>query len=86
MEPVLSSIIGALVAGAVASAGKVGGKVVSDAYEGLKELIIAKLKKKGVVTPHCSRPRTGTRMGRTRRAGHWRTCSASIRRVCSALK
>jgi hypothetical protein len=49
MEPVLSSIIGALVAGAVASAGKVGGKAVSDAYEGLKELIIGKLKKRGTV-------------------------------------
>lgn len=49
MEPILSSIIGALAAGALAKAGEVGGRVVLDAYEGLKTLIIQKLGKKGAV-------------------------------------
>jgi hypothetical protein len=49
MEQILSSIIGALVAGAVAKASDVGGKVLADAYDGLKSLIVSKLGKGGAV-------------------------------------
>jgi hypothetical protein len=49
MEAVLGGIISALVAGAVAKASDVGGKVISDAYDGLKALIVRKLGKGGAV-------------------------------------
>jgi hypothetical protein len=49
MESVLVSIIGALVAGAVAKAGEVGGKAIADAYDGLKSLLVRKLGKGGAV-------------------------------------
>jgi hypothetical protein len=49
MESVLVSIIGALVAGAVAKSGEVGGKAIADAYDGLKSLVVRKLGKGGAV-------------------------------------
>jgi hypothetical protein len=49
VEPILSSIIAALAAGAVAKASDIGGKAISDAYDGLKSLIIRKLGKGGAV-------------------------------------
>jgi hypothetical protein len=49
MEAVLGGIISALIAGAVAKASDVGGKVIADAYDGLKSLIIQKLGKGGAV-------------------------------------
>jgi hypothetical protein len=49
MEPILSSIIGALVAGAIAKASDVGGKAITEAYDGLKSLIVRKLGMGGVV-------------------------------------
>jgi hypothetical protein len=42
-EPILTTIIAALVAGATAQAGKVASQAVADAYTGLKDLIIRKL-------------------------------------------
>jgi len=49
MEPILTSIVAALVAGAVAKAKDVGSKALSDAYEGLKAIVIRKLGKRGAV-------------------------------------
>ena len=49
MEPLLTTILAALVAGAVAKAKDVASKAVSDAYEGLKSLLIRKLGKSGAV-------------------------------------
>ncbi len=49
METILSSIIAALAAGAVAKASDVGGKVIADAYDGLKSLLVEKLGKSGAV-------------------------------------
>ena len=49
MESVLVSIVGALVAGAVAKAGEVGGKAIGDAYDALKSLVVRKLGKGGAV-------------------------------------
>jgi hypothetical protein len=49
-EPVITGIVAALVAGATAQASKVASQAVTDAYKGLKKLIIAKLGgKKGAV-------------------------------------
>jgi len=48
MDPV-SAIVGAIVAGASAVASNVGAKAVSDAYDGLKNLIVAKCKRKAAV-------------------------------------
>jgi aryl-alcohol dehydrogenase-like predicted oxidoreductase len=58
MEAVLASIIGALVSGAVAKAGEVGGKAIADAYEGLKSLIVQKLGKGGAVQSVEDEPRS----------------------------
>jgi hypothetical protein len=49
MEPILTSVISALVAGATAKARDIASQVVSDAYAGLKSLIIRKLGKSGAV-------------------------------------
>jgi hypothetical protein len=43
MEPILTTIISALVAGAVAKAKDVASQAVSEAYQGLKSLIVRKL-------------------------------------------
>ena len=42
-EPILTTVIAALVAGATAQAGKVASQAISDAYDGLKALIVRKL-------------------------------------------
>jgi hypothetical protein len=49
MEPILTAIVSALVAGAAAKAKDVAAKAVSDAYDGLKSLLIRKLGKSGAV-------------------------------------
>jgi len=49
MEPILTTILSALVAGAAAKAKDVASKAVSDAYNGLKSLLIRKLGKSGAV-------------------------------------
>jgi hypothetical protein len=49
MEPILTTIVAALVAGAVAKAKDVGSEALADAYDGLKALIIRKLGKSGAV-------------------------------------
>jgi hypothetical protein len=49
VEPILISIVSALVAGATAKAKDVASKAVSDAYDGLKSLLIRKLGKSGAV-------------------------------------
>jgi hypothetical protein len=49
MVEFLTSIIGALAAGALAKAGDVGGRAVSDAYDALRALIVRKLGKGGAV-------------------------------------
>jgi hypothetical protein len=49
MEPILTTILSALVAGAAAKAKDVASKAVSDAYNGLKSLLISKLGKSGAV-------------------------------------
>jgi len=43
MEPILTSIVAALVAGATAKAKDVASQAISDAYEGLKGIIVNKL-------------------------------------------
>jgi hypothetical protein len=43
LESIITGIVAALVAGATAQASKVASQAVTDAYTGLKELIIAKL-------------------------------------------
>jgi len=49
MEPILTAILSALVAGAAAKAKDVAGEAVANAYEGLKSLLIRKLGKSGAV-------------------------------------
>ena len=49
MEPILTTILTAMVAGATAKAQDVASKAVSDAYDGLKTLLIRKLGKGGSV-------------------------------------
>jgi hypothetical protein len=49
MGEILATVIGTLAAGALAKAGELGGRVVSDAYDGLKSLIVGKLGKGGAV-------------------------------------
>ena len=49
MEAILGGIISALVAGAVAKANDVGGKIIADTYDGLKSLMVRKLGKSGAV-------------------------------------
>jgi hypothetical protein len=54
----LSSIVGALAAGALAKAGDVGGRAVADAYDGLRALIVRKLSKGGAVQSVEDEPRS----------------------------
>jgi hypothetical protein len=49
VEPILTTILSALVAGAVAKAKDVASKAVSDGYNGLKSLLVRKLGKSGAV-------------------------------------
>jgi hypothetical protein len=56
----LSSVIGALAAGAIAKAGDVGGRAVTDAYDALRALIVRKLGKGGAVQIVEDEPRSET--------------------------
>jgi hypothetical protein len=58
MIEVLTGIIGALSAGALAKAGDVGGRAVADAYDGLRALIVRKLGKGGAVQSLEDEPRS----------------------------
>ncbi len=49
MVEFLAAVIGALAAGALAKANDVGGRVVADAYDALRAVIIRKLDKESVV-------------------------------------
>lgn len=49
MEPILTSILAALAAGAVAKSKDVASQAITDAYGGLKSLIVRKLGKGGAV-------------------------------------
>jgi hypothetical protein len=49
MIEILSGVIAALASGALAKAGEIGGRAVTDAYDALKELLIHKLGKVGAV-------------------------------------
>jgi len=49
MIDILGGIVGALTAGAIAKGNEVGGRMIADAYEGLRSLIIRKLGKAGAV-------------------------------------
>jgi hypothetical protein len=49
MIDILGGIVGALTAGAIAKGSEVGGKMIADAYEGLRSLIVRKLGKAGAV-------------------------------------
>jgi hypothetical protein len=54
----LTSIVGALTAGALAKAGDVGGRAVADAYDVLRALIVRKLGKGGAVQSVEDEPRS----------------------------
>ena len=56
----LASIVGALAAGALAKAGDVGGRAVTDAYDALRALIVRKLGKGGAVQSIEDEPRSET--------------------------
>ena len=56
----LTSVIGALAAGALAKAGDVGGRAVTDAYDALRALIVRKLGKGGAVQSVVDEPRSET--------------------------
>jgi hypothetical protein len=56
----LASIVGALAAGALAKAGDVGGRAVTDAYDALRALIVRKLGKGGAVQSVEDEPRSET--------------------------
>ena len=58
MGELLASIIGALSAGALAKAGDIGGRAVTDAYDGLRALIVRKLGKGGAVQSVEDEPRS----------------------------
>lgn len=49
MEPILTTILGALAAGAIAKSKDIASQALTDAYDGLKSLIIQKLGKGGAV-------------------------------------
>jgi len=49
MDPILTSVVAAFVAGASAKAKDVGSEALSDAYDGLKKFIVRKLGKSGAV-------------------------------------
>ena len=54
----LASIVGALAAGALAKAGDIGGRAVTDAYDGLRAVIVRKLGKGGAVQSVEDEPRS----------------------------
>ena len=56
----LASIVGALAAGALAKAGDVGGRAVTDAYDALRALIVRKLGKGGAVQSVEDEPQSET--------------------------
>lgn len=56
----LPSIVGALAAGALAKAGDVGGRAVTDAYDASRALIVRKLGKGGAVQSIEDEPRSET--------------------------
>lgn len=58
MAEFLASIIGALAAGALAKAGDVGGRMLTDTYDALRSLIIRKLGKSGAVQSVEDEPRS----------------------------
>jgi hypothetical protein len=58
MVEVLTAIVGALAAGALAKAGDVGGRAIVDAYDGLRALIVRKLGKGGAVQSVEDEPRS----------------------------
>jgi predicted ATPase len=60
MVEILTIVIGALAAGALAKAGEIGGRAVVDAYDGLRTLIVRKLGKSGAVQSVEDEPRSET--------------------------
>lgn len=56
----LASIVGALAAGALAKAGEIGGRAVTDAYDALRALIVRKLGKGGAVQSVEDEPQSET--------------------------
>jgi hypothetical protein len=58
MVEFLAGIIGALAAGALAKAGDVGGRAVTDAYDALRTLIVRKLGRAGAVQSVEDEPRS----------------------------
>jgi hypothetical protein len=58
MVEFIASVIGALAAGALAKAGDVGGRAVTDAYDALRALIVRKLGKGGAVQSLEDEPRS----------------------------
>jgi len=58
MVEFLASIVGALAAGALAKAGEVGGRAVTDAYDALCAVIVRKLGKGGAVQSVEDEPRS----------------------------
>jgi hypothetical protein len=54
----LASIVGALAAGALAKTGDIGGRVVTDAYDALRAVIVRKLGKGGAVQSVEDEPRS----------------------------
>jgi hypothetical protein len=60
MVEFIAGVIGALAAGALAKAGEVGGRAVTDAYDALRGLIVRKLGKGGAVQSVEDEPRSET--------------------------
>ena len=58
MVEFLGSVIGALAVGALAKAGDIGGRAVTEAHDGLRSLIIRKLGKGGAVQSVEDEPRS----------------------------
>jgi hypothetical protein len=60
MIELLTSVVGALAAGALAKVGDVGGRAVTDGYDALRALIVRKLGKGGAVQSVEDEPRSET--------------------------
>jgi hypothetical protein len=60
MFEILTSVVGAVAAGALAKAGEIGGRAVTDAYDALRTLIVRKLGKDGAVQVVEDDPRSET--------------------------